>query len=277
MLPALSLSSCVRAYVTRSTLGATLSAEQRLNYFPATPSCVLTWLVSGSIDWVQAVEGGTRAPPPPGVLFRGPQRQPYVASAAGPMQAFICVLMPDALHALTGVDPGAWVDRVVPLEDVLGAEWVTMAQAVQRAPDDVSRVATLEAFLAPRWQAARQEGQAGEWAVARYKDWARGLAARAALSGLGRSVRQAERRIKAWAGLPMRQLLEFGRAEALFLGVHEAQREGPVRWPQVADRVGFSDQAHLCRAVRRATGFSPDEFRRRQASDEAFWLYRTWQ
>jgi AraC-like DNA-binding protein len=36
----------------------------------------------------------------------------------------------------------------------------------------------------------------------------------------------------------------------------------------------FSDQSHMGRAVRRATGFSPAHLNRVIATEEAFWCYR---
>jgi hypothetical protein len=39
---------------------------------------------------------------------------------------------------------------------------------------------------------------------------------------------------------------------------------------------GFADQAHMIRATRRITGFTPAEFARRFSEDESFWLYRLW-
>lgn len=47
-------------------------------------------------------------------------------------------------------------------------------------------------------------------------------------------------------------------------------------WAAIAHEEGFADQAHLSRAVKRITGFSPGEFARRFVEDESFWIYRLW-
>lgn len=44
----------------------------------------------------------------------------------------------------------------------------------------------------------------------------------------------------------------------------------------LADASGYADQSHLCREVRRVTGFSPEELYRRIQEDEGFWSYRLW-
>ena len=136
-----------------------------------------------------------------------------------------------------------------------------------------ARVALIEAFLLPRWQAARRP--AAVPGLLRLQDWAQGLALRAASSGTGRSLRQAERRIKGWTGLPMRELRGLGRAEQAFFRTL-AQGDEPVRWTDVAADTGYADQSHLCRETRRVTGFAPAELRQRIAEDESFWIYRIW-
>jgi hypothetical protein len=50
----------------------------------------------------------------------------------------------------------------------------------------------------------------------------------------------------------------------------------PFDWPGLAAEEGFADQAHLVRAVKRITGFSPTVFTQRYLEDESFWLYRLW-
>ena len=42
----------------------------------------------------------------------------------------------------------------------------------------------------------------------------------------------------------------------------------------LAGDAGYSDQSHMGRAVRRATGFSPARLNRMIESEESFWCYR---
>jgi AraC-like DNA-binding protein len=149
-----------------------------------------------------------------------------------------------------------------------------MCQAVLTDSGDDARMERIQDFLEPRWQAVRP---ALPLRAHRYLDWAQSLAAHAALSGPGKSLRQMERRVKRWAGLPMRSLLGMGRAERVFFnGMAEAAERGAPNWAELADASGYADQSHLCRDVRRVTGFSPEELYRRIQQDEGFWSYRLW-
>lgn len=277
-LPHASLSHCIRAVVARSTLGigSDWPESWRYNHFPASPLCCIGWFVAGHSELID--DGWPAAPGSPGrplpqVYFSGPVTRPTVSRNSAEGHGLMLVLMPDAVQALTGLKPAEWLNRFEPLPAVLGADWQALSEAVLAAADDDTRVALIEDFLAPRWQAARPHALPP--GLLRLQDWAQGLAMRAATSGAGRSLRQAERRIKGWAGLPMRELRGFGRAEQAFFRTL-AQGEAPVRWSEVAADAGYADQSHLCRETRRVTGFAPAELRQRIAEDESFWIYRVW-
>lgn len=277
-LPRPALGQCVRAIVARSTLGIGRGWPEpwHYNHFPATPLCGIGWFIAGHSELID--EGWPAAPGSPGrrlppVYFSGPVTRPTVSRNTPEGQALMLMLLPDAVHAMTGLDPAAWINRFEPLPDVLGPDWQAWAAAVLTAPDDGARVALIEDFLSPRWQAVRPT--AGAPGLLRLHDWAQGVALRAASSGVGRSLRQAERRIKGWTGLPMRELRGLGRAEQAFFRTL-ADGDGPVRWAEVAADTGYADQSHLCRETRRVTGFAPAELRQRIADDEAFWIYRIW-
>lgn len=276
-LPHWSLSHCVRAVVTRSTvgLGHHWPEAWHYNHFPASPLCSISWFFSGHSallepGWPAAPE--SPAQPVPDVYFAGPVTRPTISRNSPEGHGMMLMLLPDAVHALTGLEPAQWINRFVPLHEALGPDWQALSASVVAAPDDATRVHLIEAFLAPRWAAARP--QAGSAWVS-MSDWTQGLAMRAAASGMGRSLRQAERRIKGWTGLPMRELRGLGRAEQAFFRT-VAEGEGPVRWTDVAADTGYADQSHLCRETRRVTGFPPEELRQRINEDESFWIYRLW-
>ena len=149
----------------------------------------------------------------------------------------------------------ALTDRRVDAQSVLPPDWIAMCDAVQHEPDDAARIEYLEEFLEPRWQACRPQQPLQ---VQRYADWAVHLAQRAALSAPGRSLRQLERRIKRWAGLPLRELRGFGKAEQAFFDTIAAEATaGSVNWADVAAGAGYADQSHLSRVTRRITGYAP--------------------
>ncbi|MBI3349828.1 MAG: helix-turn-helix transcriptional regulator [Burkholderiales bacterium] len=275
-MPPLALAGCVRAVMLRDTRGRALDALQRENYFPATPLVQLFWWAEGSSEWLATPGFST---PPPGrrhapVLFGGPFTLPTHTRNPGEMRAFKLLLLPDAFTALTGVALDRFVNQVVDAREVLPADWLAWTDAMSAAADDAARLQLLESFLLPRWQALGTQ-RPGH----RYADWTEALAVRAATSAAGRSLRQLERRIKAWAGLPMRELRAVSRAEQAFYAVAAAEGVAGgagVNWAEIAADNDYADQSHLCRETRRLTGFSPEELRRRMQAEEAFWAYRLW-
>ncbi|WP_457389509.1 helix-turn-helix domain-containing protein [Roseateles sp. P5_E1] len=272
-LPPLALAGCVRGVMQRDTRGRNLDAVQRENYFPATPLVQLFWWAEGSSEWLDTP--GFSTPPPERrhapVLFGGPFTLPTHTRNPGEMRAFKLLLLPDAFVALTGIALGRYVNQVVDARDLLPSDWLAWAEQMAVAADDAARLQLLEAFLLPRWQALGTQ-RPGH----RYADWTQALAVRAATSAAGRSLRQLERRIKAWAGLPMRELRAVSRAENAFLAVAAAEAGAGVNWADIAADNDYADQSHLCRETRRLTGFSPEDLRRRIQAEEAFWAYRLW-
>lgn len=284
-LPRSALSACLRAVLTRDTVGADLSVAQRYNHFPASPLCSLTLWWQGCAQMLPPDHPGhadaLHAPialsaPLPRLLLAGPFTRPLVSWNPGPMRAMLLLIQPDALHRLTGLAVADWVNRWDDARAVLPADWLALCQSLldDADADDATHVQRLQDFLEPRWQAVRPN-----WPMQaqRYGDWAQSLALHAALSAPGRSLRQMERRIKRWAGLPLRELRGLGRSEQTFFNTLAATENGPPNWAELADASGYADQSHLCRETRRVTGFSPDELYRRILGDESFWSYRLWQ
>lgn len=270
MVPRLSLASCVRGYVTRSTLGCDLPLTQRHNYFFASPLCTITFLLQGASLVIRRGNAAV-VEPIPSIAFSGPHTVPLVSVNPGPVQSLMISLTPAAVVAMTHMDLSTVVNRIVPLETVLDQSWQTMAQAVQVAPDEVVAVRCIEDFLESRWSAVSHSAMPN---ADRLRYWAENLALRASTSGVGSSLRQIERRIKQWAGLPMRDLRRMARAEESFFRVREALEADALDWAAAAADGGFADQAHLCRETRRVTGLSPNQLKRAIESEEGFWLYR---
>ncbi|MDR7269902.1 AraC-like DNA-binding protein [Pelomonas saccharophila] len=272
-LPPLALAGCVRGVMLRDTRGRQLDAVQRENYFPATPLVQLFWWAEGSSEWLATP--GFSTPPPERrhapALFGGPFTLPTHTRNPGDMWAFKLLMLPDAFAALTGIALERHVNRVVDVREALPQDWLAWARLMSDAVDDEARLRLLEEFLLPRWQALGTQ-RPGH----RYAAWTEALAVRAATSSAGRSLRQLERRIKAWAGLPMRELRAVSRAENAFYAVAAAEGGGGVNWADIAADNDYADQSHLCRETRRLTGFSPEDLRRRIQVEEAFWAYRLW-
>lgn len=257
----------------RDTRGRQLGAVERENYFPATPLVTLFWWAEGGSEWLATP--GFSVPPPQQwhapVMFGGPFTLPSHTRSHGDICAFKLLMLPDAFTALTGIALDRHVNQIVDPRELLSADWRDWLAAMSAAPDDAARLRLLEDFLVPRWQALGSQ-QPGD----RYGAWTEALAVRAATSAAGRSLRQLERRIKAWVGLPLRELRAVSRAERAFYAVAAAEGQPGFNWADIAAETDYADQSHLCRETRRLTGFSPEELRRRMQTEEAFWAYRLW-
>ncbi len=276
-LPPMGLASCLRGVVMRNTNGLGLGDHQRLNYFPASPTCALTWFFEGSAQEiepsVQGIDQGRAKPLAHRLVFSGPYTRPVVGRYTNPVHLMMMIMLPDAATALLGINPGDYVNKIVAANDVLDGDWLALAQRVFDTPDDTTRVALIEQQLARWWAAQRPIAPMGGHLL---EDWHQGLMVRAATSGMGRSARQIERRIKQWTGQPLRELRGFGRSERAFFNTAMAIENGEVDWSDLAHEAGYADQSHLCRQTRRLTGFSPQALRHRITHDEGFWAYRIW-
>lgn len=153
-LPRPSLTACLRAAIARNTVGRTLSDAQRINRFPASPLCSLSWWFEGRSEALVAerpdsmpTEHSPREAYPGRWVLAGPQTRPTSSYCAKPTHAMMVMFMPDALHQLTGVDPGALTDRMVDAQSALPPDWMALCEAVQNLPDNAARLQHLEDFL----------------------------------------------------------------------------------------------------------------------------------
>ncbi len=272
-LPNLTLSNCVRAYVSRNTAQVALAADEMLNHYPASPLCTFMFTIKGEGELISVGDERIDQKVNERAVVSGPHTLPSVTRNLTEIHGFMVFFMPDALQALTGIDIPSLVNNFRPIAEIFDRDWQRLGDAILAAPDDESRIEILETFLLPRWKACRARGLPES---PRYQDWIVGFATRAALSNAGRSTRQLERRVKQWSGQSLQRLRGFARAETSFFTMREANEQDLLNWAEVAFNTGFSDQAHLCREVRRITGFSPEEIKRGIETAESFWIYRLW-
>jgi AraC-like DNA-binding protein len=258
---------------SRSTLGCARAAAGGFNHYPATPFCAVAWILDGTAQMVVGHCPDGELGQAGDVLFCGPQNAPYSTWNHGPARLFAALFYPDAMHALLGRELSGYVDSFHPAQEVLGQDWAGLFPALHGAADDAARARLVDAFLQPRWEAVRAHAAGERSSLA---DWSRNLALRAATSQLGHSVRHAERRVRAWAGLPMRTLNRLSRAEQALVLARAGQERGTLSWSDVAAGTGYSDQAHLSRETRAITGLSPTELARAIQHDDSYWLYRIW-
>ena len=279
ILPSPTLASCVRACLTRDVArcvgaGALPAPDQCINRFPAHAYCSLTWFFEDAPVVVVPADDAWAGRQLPRVLFSGPRSQPLVTRHTGRMRALTLALYPQALHALTGLPIAEQIDRFTPLDELLPEPWQALSHQVLAAAGDDERVALIEQFLEPRWQACAPLAEA---AADGMDDWVRRFNAQMLALAADRSERHLERRIKDAAGQPLRRLRRLQRLERSFLAARAQLQAGTLSWADIAADAGFADQAHLSREMREITGDSPRDWARRLVDDdEGYWAYRIW-
>ncbi len=262
MYPPQELACCISLGIYRDTRGMKLSDQERLNYFPASPLFAITVISSGQLhmahkvlDWIDLKSRPTL----PALSVTSPQQTPTSSWSAGPVAALTVGFYPDAWAVLCGDAP---LDEIPP----------AIADVFQRSKPvcDAQSWAELCAAMRPIWQSVR--GKNDDWRGSdKVADWARHITMRAALSGTGKSLRSAERRLRRWTGHSQQSIKFFSKIEAL-QALHMSRPKAPLA--DIAAEADFSDQSHMGRAVKRATGFSPGQLNKLVETDEAFWCYR---
>ncbi|MBG6081771.1 AraC family transcriptional regulator [Rubrivivax gelatinosus] len=268
-LPRPALGACLHLGVERDTRGLALSPLQRLNHYPATPLPSVSWIFEGELQLVQAPgsAGQTLSPALPALVFAGASRRPTVSWSPGPVHALTVSFYPEALRRL-GIEPGRWVDRIVPLEAAVQGELLECLAAVLQAADG-DAFGRLQAALTPLWQQAHEHRR-----LPTMRAWVQAMAVHASFSPAGAGVRQAQRRFKDWTGQSQRELQRYVRTErALACAAAQPPDAAPDIAGLAAD-TGYADQSHLGREVRRVTGLSPARLSAFMRSDESFWFYR---
>lgn len=267
-MPSAALGACLFGGVQRDTRGRDLNDAERFNHFPANPMAAISFIFEGTLRMVEgrgADEEPKLGPPLPRIMLSGPQRGPLISWAPGPTHVLTVAFYPESLGRLIGQPIEPYIDRHVPLDTVAPPALLQACQAALAAADD-EPFAALEVGLRPLW---REPGRATPALF--LGDWVRSVVARAAHSAHGRSLRQAQRRIRDWTGQSYRELQLFVRVQDAFIRRRDSK---PPDFAALAADAGYADQSHMGREIRRVTGFSPARFDGRVESDEAFWYYR---
>lgn len=272
------LQDAVVAVMCRDTRGLALDDAQRLSHFPASPLVCLSWyqgLDAGLVE--ETVDGVQWRPFGASVVLSGSQSLPTASWAPTTGRGGMACFTPDAARALFGLALADVHDRFVPAESCLGARWQPLLDALTASVDDASSLDALQRHLAQPWCDVR--GRLSPAATLRQagRHWVMRLAQEARAWGRTSGPRQVERRIKASSGRSLREWQSLVKTEGLFFAARDRVEAGQsLDWASLAYDEGFSDQAHLSRAVKRITGFSPSEFVERFIEDESFWAYRLW-
>jgi AraC-like DNA-binding protein len=194
----------------------------------------------------------------------GAHLRPALSHSDG-TQAGMHVFLPLAtLRRLLGTPMDRLVDRVVPLEAVLGAEARDLGANLCEARDCDARVALLDAALARRLAAtaplAPQQRHALQLLRARpdrdISDIARDI---------GWSGKHLASRVKDAIGIGprcFRRLLRFQKLTAMI-----GRYAGTPDWAGLALDAGYCDQPHMVREFREFSGMTPGVYRARSLPD----------
>lgn len=274
LLPKASLASCLFGALVRDTRGCNLTFQEKFNHFGSSPLCCISFSFEGQCHLVEnndQLSAPSTAPVFPRIVFSGPQQMPQTSWNAGDVCGMMLVFYPDAFTKIAGINVAQYANMTVPIEEVLSDDLLTLVNDVLESGEPEKGFELIENKLTPVWQVARPVGPPFSRSVS---DWCKALIVRAAFSKTGKSTRQLERRIKAWAGQSKRSLMMYVRGEQAFRHALSAKSKGELDLADMSAKLGYSDQSHMGRQVKELTGFSPAEFLKRYDNDEAFWSFR---
>lgn len=272
------LQGAVAAILWRDTRGAHLSDAQRLTHLPASPMVSLTWFQDVNAGRIEQTETGPKwRPLNSPIVLSGSHSNPSACWAPAAGRTGMICFDAGAAQALFQIDLSAIQDEIVDARDLLDNSWHALFESILAADSEAASLAAIERHVLPRWRSCGHSGSALASLRDAGRQWVRQLTWLAYKWRRSHSPRHVERRIKAYSGRSLREWQSLVKTEGLFFHARaQFEAGGSLDWAAIAHDEGFADQAHLSRAVKRITGFSPCEFARRFAEDESFWLYRLW-
>ncbi|MGW5786502.1 helix-turn-helix domain-containing protein [Streptomyces sp. NPDC003757] len=174
-------------------------------------------------------------------------------------------LTPLGARAVYGMPSAELAHRLVPLDELLGALAVELADRLRAATTWAARFAALDELLLRAVGRDARDDHGRRVRPEGAEAWRRLVAARgrvqvgAVAAELGWSRRYLTERFRGEVGLSPKTLARVLRFEH----AHElATARDPLPWGEVATVSGYADQAHLVRDWREFTGRSPTAWRR---------------
>ncbi len=232
----------------------------RLLVRPEMPGATLTCIVEfGPALTVDGVRHGG--------FLAGLHERPVVTAHGGWQAGVQIDLTPLGASRLLADDATQLTGRVAALDDVLPPAARGLGARLAELTDWPARLALVERWLLERLSHGAEPPAWVEWA------WSRILGSGGAAdigrlaAELGYSGRHVARVFRAAVGVSPKRyalLVRFDRLVALL------DRGPPLDWAERAARLGYADQAHLTREVRRFSGLTPTGLARLRGADVSF-------
>jgi AraC-like DNA-binding protein len=194
----------------------------------------------------------------------GLRDRPLLTETTGAVHCLEARFTPIGAHRFLGLPMHALTNGVVELEDILGAAARRLTARLQEAAGWEARFATLDAFIAERFDNARAVSPAVAWAWhALHKTG--GCVAIGTLAGeLGWSRKRLIAAFREAVGLSPKLLARIVRFQC---AIRRLDRREEPRWTDIAHDCGYYDQAHFIKDFRAFAGSTPSEYLRRRLPD----------
>jgi methylphosphotriester-DNA--protein-cysteine methyltransferase len=179
-------------------------------------------------------------------------------------------LTPAGGAAIFGTDAAAAANAVIDLEEFLGAEGESLAQAVKSAAEPAERFQILEAFLVQRHAAMRSPPPFVLEAAARIEHAHGNLRVASLHESSGVSRKHLAVSFPKHIGVTTKAYSGICR---FTWTLEQLRSTSSVDWSHLAFAAGYSDQSHLVRDFRRVGAESPTTYLRIASPDKTALLY----
>ncbi len=166
---------------------------------------------------------------------------------------------PATFAPVLGARMSSFTDRVVPIDQVLGAEGAGLARAITASIEDMNRsIERAESFLVGSLPVMPDEVAALRDLVERLATDRTLVRAADAAREIGLDVRTLQRRFASYVGVTPKWVIQRCR---LHEAAEQLAREDAPTLARVAASAGYSDQSHFVRDFKAFVGRSPGRFR----------------
>lgn len=189
------------------------------------------------------------------LLVHGVTREPFFRTLTGTGHALGAAFHPGGFRPVLGSSVGTLSGTVRPALDVFGRDDRPAAATILGSDDDdAEMVAALAAYLAAAEPTPDPVARDVTDLVARVAERTEIVRAEQLASEAGLSLRQLQRQFTEYVGIGPKWVIQRSRILEAAATAHEG---GPIDWADLAQRLGFSDQAHLTRVFTEVVGTPP--------------------